>query len=184
MENEELMHHGVKGMKWGVRRSPERLGRKIEKLERKNAKLTKEYTEARTKASDYGQRSAKIQSKNKRYDKRIAKYSAKKDKYDRKVYKATNKKNIDLDKVAKYSAKSAKANAKMLKAQSKLTYNKYAVKSERFKAEAEAARLKIEKNDRMQRTYRTTIKAIDNGTVKQGKMFMQYMYAPQDRRHA
>lgn len=27
MENNELKHHGVKGMRWGVRRSPKQLGR-------------------------------------------------------------------------------------------------------------------------------------------------------------
>lgn len=26
--NNELYHHGIKGMKWGVRRSPEQLGHK------------------------------------------------------------------------------------------------------------------------------------------------------------
>lgn len=181
---DELYHYGVKGMKWGVRRSPERMRRRIDKLESKNTKLTKKYNSANTKAVEYGRKSARVQSRNRRYDKRLAKYTAKKAKYDRKLYKVSSKRNPNEDKIVKYAAKSAKANAKILKAQSKLKYNKYAVKSERFKAEAEAAKLKIEKNDRMQRTYRTTIKALDKGTVQQGKLFMQYMYAPQDRRYA
>lgn len=180
---DELYHYGVKGMKWGVRRSPEQLSRRIDKLETKNTKLTKKYDTAHTKAVDYGHRSAKIQSKNVRYNKRLAKYSAKKAKYDRKLYRASTKRNPDVDRIAKYAAKSAKTNAKMLKAQSKLKYNKFEIKAERFRAEAEAAKIKIEKNDRMQRTYNTTIKALDQGTVKQGKLFMQYMYAEQDRRY-
>lgn len=40
MENYEyaLSHHGIKGQKWGVRRTPEQLGRKIERTEKKISK--------------------------------------------------------------------------------------------------------------------------------------------------
>lgn len=40
MENYEyaLSHHGIRGQKWGVRRTPEELGHKIERTEKKIAK--------------------------------------------------------------------------------------------------------------------------------------------------
>ena len=43
-QEEELMHYGVKGQKWGVRRTPEQLGHKpvnsTKKLDDKNARVT------------------------------------------------------------------------------------------------------------------------------------------------
>ena len=138
----------------------------------------------KTKAAEYGKKSAQVISKNHRYEKSLAKNTAKKAKYDRKLYKEGMRRRPDEDKLAKYAAKSAKANAKIMKAQSKTTHNKYAVKAEKFKAEAEVAKLKIEKNDRLQRTYKTTIKALNEGSVKKGALFMQYKFAEQDVRHA
>lgn len=37
MNDGYLQHHGVKGQKWGIRRTPAQLGRKVQKLEKKNA---------------------------------------------------------------------------------------------------------------------------------------------------
>lgn len=45
-----LEHYGVKGMKWGIRRTPEQLGHKISKLKRKNLNLEKKIVKAEEKA--------------------------------------------------------------------------------------------------------------------------------------
>ena len=42
-QNYYLMHHGIKGMKWGVRRTPEQLGRARGKLEN-GVNIVRNYT--------------------------------------------------------------------------------------------------------------------------------------------
>lgn len=37
--DEFLEHHGIKGQRWGIRRTPEQLGHKVQKLRRKNTRL-------------------------------------------------------------------------------------------------------------------------------------------------
>lgn len=37
--DEFLEHHGIKGQRWGIRRTPEQLGHKVRKLRRKNTRL-------------------------------------------------------------------------------------------------------------------------------------------------
>ena len=32
--NEFLEHHGIKGQRWGIRRTPEQLGHKVDKLKK------------------------------------------------------------------------------------------------------------------------------------------------------
>lgn len=41
MYDEYLMHYGVKGMKWGVRRTPEQLGRKRQRAEKRKSRISK-----------------------------------------------------------------------------------------------------------------------------------------------
>lgn len=40
MENDNLYHHGVKGMRWGVRRTPEQLGHKVTRTKKKKSSRT------------------------------------------------------------------------------------------------------------------------------------------------
>ena len=50
--NNELYHHGVKGMKWGVRRTPQQLGHKVKKYAYKkrsdNRRLKKAYAQSKS----------------------------------------------------------------------------------------------------------------------------------------
>lgn len=53
MNENEFMHYGVLGMKWGVRRTPEQLGHKIQKLKSRNERLSKKTVQANHKASKW-----------------------------------------------------------------------------------------------------------------------------------
>lgn len=50
---DELYHYGVKGQRWGIRRTPEQLGHKIKKLEKKNRKLNEKSIKKTTKSAKY-----------------------------------------------------------------------------------------------------------------------------------
>lgn len=47
----ELCHHGVKGMHWGIRRTPAQLGHLSEKLKKRNAKYSKRVPKLESKAN-------------------------------------------------------------------------------------------------------------------------------------
>lgn len=169
---EELYHHGVKGMKWGVRRTPDQLGRKVEKLKRKNSELSSERESMLKSASAYDAKSRKYQKHNQKYEETFAKSTQRKAKYDLQAAKLKSKRHINYEKLGKIEAKSAREQHKILKAQSKLKYNKWAVKSKDFKEAAEKAKSKIEKNERLISTYSKTINAIDKGSIEVGKSFL------------
>lgn len=53
MDDHQLKHYGVKGMKWGVRRTPEQLGHRKAKEEKKLAKNEKRYDKKHKAAVRY-----------------------------------------------------------------------------------------------------------------------------------
>lgn len=58
-----LEHYGVKGMKWGIRRTPEQLGHKISKLKRKNLNLEKKIVKAEEKQDKASRKAKKYYNK-------------------------------------------------------------------------------------------------------------------------
>lgn len=172
---DELMHHGVKGMRWGIRRTPEQLGNRVTKLTERNKELNRDVGIYSDRARDYEVRSAKASAKNSKWEGKLAKATAKKAKYDFKQQKEMSRRNPNADKIANYAGKAAAANMKITKAQSKLKYNKWSVKSEEFRAYAKEAQGKIESNERLINSYNSTIKALNDGTIEQGRIFMRYM---------
>jgi hypothetical protein len=75
----------------------------------------------------------------------------------------------------KYFAKSEAQAKKITKLESKFKHDKWDVKSEKFARRAQAAKIKVESNERIMQTYKKTIKAMDEGTIQQGKLFMRYV---------
>lgn len=49
--DEFLEHHGIKGQKWSIRRTPEQLGHKVDKLKKKTAKLEQTSIDKEKKAN-------------------------------------------------------------------------------------------------------------------------------------
>ena len=114
-------------------------------------------------------------AKNAKYQRIMKKADSKKTKYEYKAEKARSKNIIDYEKVDKYEAKARKYGTKSKKAQSKLVYNKWAIKAIETREAAAKAKDKIEKNAKLMRVFNSTISAIDNGTIEQGKYFMRYV---------
>lgn len=71
MSNDELMHYGVLGMKWGVHRTPEQLGSQVSKLDAKNKQLERRAAGAEAKAATYKVMSRKQELKSERLSRGI-----------------------------------------------------------------------------------------------------------------
>lgn len=173
--NGELYHYGIPGMKWGVRKSRANLVKRAGKAATKVNKYVEKKNKLEREADQYAIKSNKVKQGNAKYDKRLAKATAKKAKFDLKVQKQLNKRRPDQDKIAKYMTKSAKYDKKINKAKRKLKYNKWEMKASDARASAIKAQRKIEKNQNLKKVMNDTVKAMDNGTIQRGRVFMKYV---------
>lgn len=175
VSEEELQHYGVLGMKWGVRRSREELERRRSKLGAKNEKLSARETAKTDAAKKYAAKSADMQARNVKYKKQLAKATAKKTQNDVRLYSERSRRHPNERRLAKYERERAKQMRKISTANRNLKYNKWEQKLAQAKLDAEKARAKIEKNERLMNVFSKTIDAIDAGTIQQGRVFMKYV---------
>lgn len=161
--NEELYHYGVKGMKWGIRRTPQQLGRKIEKLDKKNAKLAKRINPKDTEKADRMQRQASKAAA------KAASARAEANKNQRRVDTAKDW-GFDAPGWQKRADKANKAADRYQEESINLQTKVNAIRSNQ-----RAVLDRIHANESMQAMYRSTINGLNDGTVKQGRFFMQYM---------
>lgn len=179
-QDDYIEHFGIPGMRWGVRRTPEQLGNKIDKLLEKNKNLSDYISKQNKRSSSLDEKSLKFQNKQSKWVRRINKASAKKAKYESKIYKQNHKLfgKPNTDKIAKYMAKSMKQQYKIDKAQRHIKFNKYKLKSDRAKSKALEAENYLRKNERMISIYKNTIRDINSGTIDIGKSFIMRYSEP------
>lgn len=156
--NDELMHYGVLGMKWGVHRSLSK--------QKQNARLEKKALHYDTKSAKAERKSLKSNrsappmyvSRSKSEAVKLNNYNAKKVEYKYKSKKLAEKafKTSDPDKRLKLERKSQKLGYKAAKTKLKMTKYlggdvgskslNYVIKSDAFAAKAAKARMRIANN--------------------------------------
>lgn len=150
-------------MKWGIRRSPEQLGRKIEKLEKRNAKLSRKINPRDTEKADRMQVEADRASA-KAY---AARSEANKNRNRIKVSNAFGFQGKTFEKRAnKYDKEADAWQEKSFNLQTKVNT---------IRSRQRAVLDEIYKNESIRDMYKDTLTALDEGKIKQGRFFMQYV---------
>ena len=160
LRDDELMHYGVLGMKWGVRRSLEQLHR------------------ANTSGSKGGHNTAvsNLSSHRDKINKKLTKLESRGEQLEKKQYKIITKSNI---KASKYKTKSAKLRQKAFATGSadkfaSLTVkaNKLDIKISKIEKKASKVQSQIAKNEKLKKTFNTALKDINKELVDKGQDFL------------
>ena len=159
IENGELKHYGVKGMRWGVSRAKKQFARAttregkvkaVAKLQKHRAKATKKID--------------KLQSKQvglqKKLDKHTLKTQTKEAALRQKAAKLRSK---------KYGLFTSKEKADMLEFKA----TKIEVKANKIKAKADVAKAAMAKNKRMTEMFEQGVNDIDKVLKEEGKRYIE-----------
>lgn len=154
-EDEELMHYGVKGMRWGVRRASKRLS---------NATTQAQYDKAVSSLNRHKQKSeaklVKLEKKRPKLEKRVEKHMMK---TDHKVAKM-DLKVVKMEKKAGKLLTSKKKAAKLLDEARVMR-----VKSDTLRAKSQQAKQILTENETMRKAFRQGINEINTSLIENGK---------------
>ena len=172
LHDDELMHYGVLGMKWGVRRASRQL----------------------SGATNRETRDAAIKSLNKHKSKgeaKIASLEKKRVKLDAKLHKATTKDKVKATKLEKKASKLDKKAYKLQKTATswyasgdranslytrgeikKIKAEKLRIKSSVLNANYEKVKARVDANESMQKAYKIQLNKIDHAITENGRRYI------------
>ena len=162
MDNNELMHYGVKGMKWGVHRASKQLGKgyatgNTVKVEKATSKLEKHRDKAQKKINKLSKSNEKLEKKR---DRQIIRNEPRIGKLDQRATRYISKANSIF-------TSERSRNRLMNKA------NKYKIEATRLKAISEATKAEIAKNNRLSSMFQKGIDDIDHAIATNGRDYVK-----------
>ena len=162
MNNEELMHYGVRGMKWGVHKAVNELN-----SSRRDGGIDR---------GMYNHAVAVLSSHRTKINKKLSKLESKRTKLDNKVYEQETKSS---PKIAKMHNKAMKLRVKADRTVNsekrdnlRAKANKLEYKVSKIQSQAAKTRAKIAKNERLQQEFKKGLSTINKETVDKGREFL------------